>query len=139
MELLAYALRRRQYRALARCALAETLLLGTVRMLWLWRPAATLWTFLIPYMVTSLALMFGNWCAPQGHLCCDLYSSTTQLAGDGCPSVMGACWVSLTAYRHTGASTSSSTRGLSSQRVWHGVQLPSLPGQCHHLQRRLPH
>ena len=60
---MAYALRRRQYKALVRCLLAELLLFGVLRILWLWRPAATLWVFVIPYMVTSLALMFGNWCA----------------------------------------------------------------------------
>ena len=63
VELLVYALRRRRYRLFAESLLAEGLYLGALRALWLWRPAATLWVFLIPYAITSLALMFGNWCA----------------------------------------------------------------------------
>ena len=62
-EVLVYALRRRRYLLLAQSLLAEGLYLGALRAMWLWRPVATLWVYLIPYAITSLALMLGNWCA----------------------------------------------------------------------------
>ena len=83
MELLAYALRRQQYRAFVRCLLAEAGLLAVLCILWLWRPVATLWIFLIPYMVTSLALMFGNWYATHVYYR-NLLLSAMHIMNDSC-------------------------------------------------------
>ena len=65
VELLVYAARRKRWRLLAQCMMTEALYIAAVRALWLWRPVPTLWVLVIPYLLTSLALMFGNWCAPS--------------------------------------------------------------------------
>ena len=46
---------------LLKSAAAETLYFGIVYMLWRWQPVQTLWVFILPYIITSAALMFGNW------------------------------------------------------------------------------
>jgi hypothetical protein len=63
LELPLYAARRGRSREAATCAVsmacywAGTALLA--RRCWV----ATLYTLLLPFVVSSLALMFGNWCA----------------------------------------------------------------------------
>ena len=61
LELLLYAVRRRRMGVLLKSAAAETLYFGIVYMLWRWQPVQTLWVFILPYIVTSAAFMFGNW------------------------------------------------------------------------------
>lgn len=61
VELLAYALWRRRFVFLGECLCTETAYILAVYMLWQWRPVATLWTLVLPYFLSSLALMFGNW------------------------------------------------------------------------------
>ena len=38
-----------------------------------WKPVATLWLFIIPYVLSTLAMMFGNWCisirSPWSNAC----------------------------------------------------------------------
>ena len=34
---------------------------GAIRALWALHPTATLYAFLLPFCVSSFALMFGNW------------------------------------------------------------------------------
>jgi len=41
----------------------EAVYIALVACLWHINQAATVWTFIVPLMVTSFALMFGNWCA----------------------------------------------------------------------------
>lgn len=61
VELLVYALRRRRFLLLGECLCMESAYILAVYMLWQWRPVATLWTLVLPYCLSSLALMFGNW------------------------------------------------------------------------------
>lgn len=61
LELLIYAVRRRRFGLFAKCLLAQTAYLFTVQLLWRWKPIATLWSCVLPYLLSSLALMFGNW------------------------------------------------------------------------------
>ncbi len=61
LELLVYAVRRRRFMLFAKCLLSQSAYLLAVRLLWMWRPIATLWAFVMPYFLSSLALMFGNW------------------------------------------------------------------------------
>ena len=61
LELLFYALRKRRVSVLLKSAAAEALWFTTVSVLWRWRPVQTLWVFVLPYIITSAALMFGNW------------------------------------------------------------------------------
>ncbi|BDA41658.1 hypothetical protein COCOBI_02-4390 [Coccomyxa sp. Obi] len=61
VELLVYALWRRRFVLLGECLCTETAYILAVYMLWQWRPVATLWTMVLPYFLSSLALMFGNW------------------------------------------------------------------------------
>ena len=61
LELLFYALRKRRLSLLAKSAAAESAYVITVYILWQWKPIQTLWALILPYAVTSLALMFGNW------------------------------------------------------------------------------
>jgi hypothetical protein len=63
LEVPLYALRKRRWALAARCVASECAYLGTALALWRARPTATLWALLVPYIATSLALMFGNWCA----------------------------------------------------------------------------
>ena len=60
-ELPLYAARRRRWRELAACLAAELAYLGVVRALWLFNPLATKWVFVVPFFLSSFALMFGNW------------------------------------------------------------------------------
>ncbi len=62
LELLFYALRKRRLGLLARSAAAESAYFIFVCLLWRWKPVQTLWAFILPYIITSAALMFGNWC-----------------------------------------------------------------------------
>ena len=61
LELLLYAGRKRRLGVLLKSAAAETLCFGTIYVLWRWQPVQTLWVFILPYIITSAALMFGNW------------------------------------------------------------------------------
>ncbi len=63
LEVPQYALRKRRWALAARCVASECAYLGTALALWRARPTASLWALLVPYLATSLALMFGNWCA----------------------------------------------------------------------------
>ncbi|KAK9827672.1 hypothetical protein WJX81_006702 [Elliptochloris bilobata] len=61
VEVPLYAVRRRGWALAGRCVASEAAYLGAVAALWRARPTATLWALVVPYFVTSLALMFGNW------------------------------------------------------------------------------
>ena len=61
VEVPLYALHKRRWALAAQCIASELAYLVAVLALWRVRPVATLWAFIIPYAVTSLALMFGNW------------------------------------------------------------------------------
>lgn len=61
VELLVYAVHRRRFLLFAKCLFSETAYILAVYLLWQWRPVATLWTLVLPYLLSSLALMFGNW------------------------------------------------------------------------------
>lgn len=61
VELPLYALRRGRWAALAACLATEAAYLGGVQVLWVANPMATKWVFVIPFFISSFALMFGNW------------------------------------------------------------------------------
>jgi len=57
-----YAWRRKRYGLVYRNVAATILTMVGVYFLYNWKPVATLWVFIIPFFLTSFALMFGNWC-----------------------------------------------------------------------------
>lgn len=60
-ELPGYALRRKRYGWAVGTVSAETLYLLAIALLWRVNPVATLWTLVVPFGISSFALMFGNW------------------------------------------------------------------------------
>ena len=62
MEVPAYACRAQRWQLLAQCLATEAAYLAAVGLLASRNLVAALWVFVIPYLLTSLALMFGNWC-----------------------------------------------------------------------------
>lgn len=63
IEVPVYAMYRQRYELAVQCIVTEALYLSLLRLLWVLNPVATFWVFLLPFLTTSLALMFGNWCA----------------------------------------------------------------------------
>lgn len=63
-ELPLYALRRGRQAEAARAVLSMGAHAAAVLLLWRRCWVATLYTLVLPYLVSSLALMFGNWCVP---------------------------------------------------------------------------
>ena len=61
LELPIYALSCRRYKLTAEVVAAELMYGMTVFGMYWWRPVATLWLFLVPYLLSTLAMMFGNW------------------------------------------------------------------------------
>ena len=61
MELPLYALHRRRFAAAGKCLAVEAAYLGAMAALWRTNSIATTWVFLLPFVVSSFALMFGNW------------------------------------------------------------------------------
>ncbi len=61
VELPLYALRRRRWGALGTCLATELGYFAALRTLWLLSPLATKWVFVVPFFLSSFALMFGNW------------------------------------------------------------------------------
>ncbi|KAK9810976.1 hypothetical protein WJX73_002930 [Symbiochloris irregularis] len=61
LEVPLYALHTQRYGLLAECLATESAYFIAAALSWRLRQTATLWVFVIPYLVTSLALMFGNW------------------------------------------------------------------------------
>jgi hypothetical protein len=61
IELLFYALRKRRIGVLLKSAVAQIIWIVAVGVLWGLKPVQTLWAFVLPYIITSAALMFGNW------------------------------------------------------------------------------
>ena len=60
-DLLLYAVRRGRWAHVGRAGMAMLVYWAVVA----WRvsvaPAAAIWTLVVPYLITSAALMFGNW------------------------------------------------------------------------------
>lgn len=40
---------------------AEMLYMGYIYAMYQWKPVATVWVFMVPYLLSTLAMMFGNW------------------------------------------------------------------------------
>lgn len=55
----------RRWRLLAASVAAELAYFAAGAAAWRLNPRATLWVLLIPYCISSLALMFGNWSATR--------------------------------------------------------------------------
>lgn len=53
-----------------RCLIAESAYCAAMLALWRHNRVATTWVFLVPHVVTSFALMFGNWYASLQCLLC---------------------------------------------------------------------
>ncbi len=60
-ELPAYALRKGRTHQAAACAACGLAYWAAVAALWRFNPVATLWAVLLPFAVSTFALMFGNW------------------------------------------------------------------------------
>jgi hypothetical protein len=56
-----YALKTGRHAVLAKSVTTELAYLTAVRLLWQYNHVATLWVLVLPFFVSSLALMFGNW------------------------------------------------------------------------------
>ncbi len=63
IELPIYALRCGRVKLAASAFGAELCYIAAVVALHRARPVATLWVFMLPYVLSTLAMMFGNWCA----------------------------------------------------------------------------
>lgn len=61
VELPIYAVSCRRYKLAAQVLAAEILYGAYVYAMYQWKPVATLWLFTIPYVLSTLAMMFGNW------------------------------------------------------------------------------
>ena len=66
-ELPLYAVRKGRFNAAAQCLAAEAAYCCMLAALWRLNAVATLWVFLLPFVISSFALMFGNWCAARTH------------------------------------------------------------------------
>jgi len=56
-----YAIKAQHWRMVLECLSLEAVYIALVACLWHINQAATVWTLIVPLMVTSFALMFGNW------------------------------------------------------------------------------
>lgn len=61
VEVPMYALKIGRISLLAECLAMEASYMLAVCLLWHFNSVATLWVFVVPYLLSSLALMFGNW------------------------------------------------------------------------------
>ncbi|KAA6415275.1 MAG: hypothetical protein FRX49_13637 [Trebouxia sp. A1-2] len=61
IELPLYAIKAQRWRMVLECLSFEAVYTALVAFLWHINQAATVWTLIVPLMVTSFALMFGNW------------------------------------------------------------------------------
>ena len=61
IELPLYAIKARRWRMVLECLGLEAVYITLVTCLWQVNQAATLWTLIVPLLVTSFALMLGNW------------------------------------------------------------------------------
>ena len=73
VELPIYAFSCRRYALAAQVMAAEILYGLYIYAMYQWKPVATLWLFIIPYVLSTLAMMFGNWCisirSPWSNAC----------------------------------------------------------------------
>ena len=61
IELPMYALRCARVRLAVSALGAALAYIAAVVLLYRLRPVATLWVFVLPYLLSTLAMMFGNW------------------------------------------------------------------------------
>mmetsp|Transcript_30447 Transcript_30447/g.57388 ORF Transcript_30447/g.57388 Transcript_30447/m.57388 type:complete len:344 (+) Transcript_30447:92-1123(+) len=61
VELPYYAFKRGRYELMTHCLASSITYLSTVYTLFKFNPVATTWVFIVPFCLTSLILMFGNW------------------------------------------------------------------------------
>lgn len=61
VELPYYAFKKQRYGLSIQCVLSAMAYFAMVHMLYSVKPIQTLWAFVIPFCITSFALMFGNW------------------------------------------------------------------------------
>ena len=61
IELPLYAFKAQRWQMVCHCLAFEAVYIASVTCLWPFNRAATLWTLLVPLVLTSFALMFGNW------------------------------------------------------------------------------
>lgn len=61
LELPLYAMKARRWGMAGQCLSMELLYFALVTALWHLNTAATVWTLVVPLVITSFALMFGNW------------------------------------------------------------------------------
>lgn len=61
VELPLYAIKGQRWCMVLECLSLEAVYIALVARLWHINQAATVWTLIVPLMVTSFALMFGNW------------------------------------------------------------------------------
>lgn len=61
VELPLYAVKARRWGMVCQCLSMETLYIALTVALWHLNTAATVWTLVMPLLITSFALMFGNW------------------------------------------------------------------------------
>ncbi|KAL0036947.1 hypothetical protein WJX77_006197 [Trebouxia sp. C0004] len=61
IELPLYAIKAQRWHVVLECLSLEAVYIALVACLWHINRAATVWTCIVPLMVTSFALMFGNW------------------------------------------------------------------------------
>lgn len=100
VELPLYAVQTRRLRLAAACLATEGAYLVGVAAAWCVAPVATLWTLILPFFVSSLALMLGNWCVRGTLVCVD------GGVGGACRDTRARTRLSM----HAGGCTSGSLR-----------------------------
>ena len=68
IELPLYAVKARRWGMVCQCLTMEALYIALVVALSYLNTAATVWTLLVPLMITSFALMLGNWYTVSPHV-----------------------------------------------------------------------
>ena len=68
VELPLYAIKARRWGMVCQCLTMEALYFALVVALCYLNTAATVWTLAVPLVITSFALMLGNWYAAPGQL-----------------------------------------------------------------------
>lgn len=93
-----YALKIGRISLLAECLAMEASYMLAVCLLWHFNSVATLWVFVVPYLLSSLALMFGNWYVPLAHVyavqrSANVLMLTADTSGVTCRSYMTSAWL----------------------------------------------
>ncbi len=90
VELPAYAARKGRHGQAALCAACAAAYWAAMAALWRVAPMATLWSLVVPFFVSTFALMFGNW---SQHVFVDPDEPRNNYRRCACCCCLGECAV----------------------------------------------